>query len=120
MDETERLKAEKADADAAREAAENRLQETSMRTAFLAAATKAGALDPADVYALADKSQLTLTAAGELAGADKVLQSLRKSKGYLFRAGGGLGSGGGNPGTSPELSVNQRANQWIRGQAGRL
>lgn len=117
MDEAERLKAERDEAVAERDRAQTEAKQTTIRTAFLAAATKMGAHNAARVYALADQAALSVVN-GEVHGVDKVLQALKKSDGYLFVGGGALGSGGGNPGgtaATTSAPANKAVNDWIRG-----
>ena len=74
---------------------EAKYQTTLIRAAIDRESSKAGATDPDDVFALlAGKvgNDITIDESGEVKGADKAVDALKKSKAYLF---GGT-SGGGN------------------------
>jgi hypothetical protein len=75
-----------------------------MQVRFEVAAMKAGAVDAAAAWKLADTSSIDLDESGSVIGVDLALKSLQKSAPYLFGAAPApVSSGGGNPagGQSP-------------------
>jgi hypothetical protein len=77
------------------------LQNATITNAIVMAAQAAGAVDPAAVVALLDKSKLTVGADGIVVGVKEAVQSLLKEKTYLVgQTGSGyhMGAGGGGGG----------------------
>ncbi len=83
LSETERLTAQLADANARTTDLESKSQTALIRTAVEREAAKLGAVDPEVVYALIDRSDVKLTDAGDVTGADKAVKALLDAKPYL-------------------------------------
>lgn len=82
---------------------EAKYQRAQIRAAIDREASKAGAADPDDVFALLSSkvgTDITIADDGTVSGADKAVETLKKSKAYLF---GGTSGGNvkGTPGTPP-------------------
>lgn len=76
------------------------LKTTRMQHRFETAAAKAGAVDPQDLWRLADLSSLEYDEkTGKVEGVDDLVKALKAAKPYLFGTSTppGLGSAGGNP-----------------------
>lgn len=98
---TERLQKERDEAQAAAEAATERetaalerANDTLRRAAVVSAAAGADAIDPEDVYALLDRSKLTVADDGTVKGAKEAVEKLLKEKPHLKRSGRGGFDGG--------------------------
>lgn len=76
MTETDRLKAEIAEAKAQAQQAEARARETLVRSAFVAEAAKVGAAYPEDVHRLADLSGVDLDDTGTVTGVAAAVKAL--------------------------------------------
>lgn len=87
LSETERVSARLKDAEAKAADLESKYQAALIRSAVEREATKAGAVDADVVYALIDRSELTLGDDGSVTGADKAVKALLDAKPYL-KAGG--------------------------------
>jgi len=74
--------------------AEERAQLLSKRTAVVAAAVRAGAVDPDAVFALIDNDAVTIGDDGQVKGADDAVKSLLEAKPYLVGQAGGKNAGG--------------------------
>lgn len=99
LSETDRLKAEAEAAKSEAAKARQEGQETLKRAAFMVAAKEAGAANADHAYKLADLSQVTVDAQGNVQGIDGAIGGLKKSAAYLFGTPEtpSAGSGGGNP-----------------------
>jgi hypothetical protein len=84
LSETERLKKQLDEAKAERERLLANMQETQMRSAVERAAATMRFHDPADAYALADLSSVTVED-GKVNGVDAALKALAKAKPHLVR-----------------------------------
>lgn len=85
LSETERLKAQLAEAQQQMSLAEQTAQRHLMRSALFVAASKANFANPEDAWQLGDLSTLTVDD-DEVKGADEVIKVLVKAKPYLVRA----------------------------------
>lgn len=81
--------------------AEERAQQLSKRTAVVAAAVRAGAVDPDAVFALIDSDAVTIGDDGQVKGADDAVKDLLEAKPYLVgKADGKTNAGGGKSGSA--------------------
>lgn len=87
MSELERLKVELAEAKQSAEAAQRISQERLVRGAIIAEAAKAGFVDPDDAWRLVNASDTSITVDenGQVAGTDKAIKILIKTKPYLVK-----------------------------------
>ena len=76
MTETDKLKAELAEAKAEAAKAEAHARDTLIRSAFIAEAAKAQVAHPEDVYLLADKSAVDVDESGKVAGVAEAVKAL--------------------------------------------
>lgn len=72
-----------AKAEADRDAAIEKAKTATLRSSILAAASKAGAVDPDDVFALLDKDAVTIGDDGQVTGADDAVKALLAAKPHL-------------------------------------
>lgn len=100
---TELEKAQKAAADAAaaRDQAVERANGALLRAAITNAASKANAVDPDDVFALLDKSTLTVGDDGQVSGVQDAVKALLEAKPHLVGKPAPVGSGDGGPQGTP-------------------
>lgn len=78
---------------------EQRYTTALIRAAIDREAHRANAIDPDAVYALVDRSEISIDEAGTVVGADKAVAALLKAKTYLVKPDGDGGNGsGGNSG----------------------
>lgn len=77
----------------AREAAENALNTERKRNAVMAAATKAGAVDPEAAFKLVDNEKLEVSENGAISGVDDAIKNLQESSPYLFSQSSGKSVG---------------------------
>lgn len=94
LSETERLQAELADAQAAREQAEARAQQLALSQAVTAAATKANAKDATLVMRALDASAVEFDSTGQPTNLDKLIAQVKKDHPILFDAVAGDGDQG--------------------------
>lgn len=85
LSETERLRKQLAEAQAASETMAAQVRETQMRSAVERTAARMRFHDPADAYALADLSAVTVGDNGKVDGVEDALKALAKSKPHLVR-----------------------------------
>jgi len=85
LSETERLKKQLAEAKAAQEQLVVNMRETQTRAAVERMAATMRFHDPADAYALADLSTVTVGEDGKIEGIDTALKTLAKAKPHLIR-----------------------------------
>jgi hypothetical protein len=107
--ETERLRREATEAQQRAEALSWTLAETAIRSAVVAEASKAGAVDADAVLALLPRDAVTIDDAGRVTGADAAVQALLDAKPFLkaqaaapppsFDGGARSNGTGGNPGS---------------------
>lgn len=83
LTETERLTKALAEADAKATASDERARNALQRAAVVAAAQRAGAVDPDAVVALLDRSAVTVADDGTVTGADDAVKALLAEKLYL-------------------------------------
>lgn len=83
LSETERLTKALAEADAKATASAERAKNALQKAAVVAAATRAGAVDPDAVFALLDRSAVTVADDGAVTGADDAVKALLSEKQYL-------------------------------------
>lgn len=83
LSETERLTKAVADADARAAAAADRASTALQRSAIVAAAVRHGSHDPDAVFALLDRSAVTVADDGTVTGADDAVKALLTEKLYL-------------------------------------
>lgn len=76
MTETEKLKAELAEAKKQAESANLKAKETLIRSAFVSEASKLGVAHPEDVYLLADRSTISVDDQGQIDGVAEVVKAL--------------------------------------------
>jgi hypothetical protein len=81
--EVERLRGQLAETERKREEAERQHKDALVRQAIERAASKAGAADPEDVYALLKPADFELDDNGTIKNADKLVEALMKAKPYL-------------------------------------
>lgn len=103
--ELEKAKEAEQKAQQERDAALARAEETTKRSAVIAAASAAKAADPNDVYALlpqADKDALTIGDDGQVTGAEDAVKRLLEAKPHLVGKAAMGSAEGGSRGDSPE------------------
>lgn len=106
--------------DSAREESQRnaeRADSSLLRAEVVSAATRAGAVDPEDVFRLLPDGAVTLEE-GRVVGAEEAVKALSESKGHLFGStagrrpsggdGGARDDGGGSPGRQPDMSQMMR------------
>jgi hypothetical protein len=79
LTETQRLQKQLADAQAESARVLTQANERIIQSAFMAEAAKQGATHPGDAYALADRSAVTIDAAGNVTGVDKAVEAVVKA-----------------------------------------
>jgi hypothetical protein len=98
LSELDQLKKQLADAHAERDSLKSTTRQQTLQFRFEAAAAKAGAVDPAAAWKLADTTALDLDEKGNVVGLADAVTRLQKSSPYLFtQATPPVTSGGGNP-----------------------
>lgn len=103
---TELEKAQAAAAKAAeeRDAALEEARTTAVRSAVIAAASKAGAVDPDDVFALLKKDSVTIGDDGQVTGAEEAVKALLDAKPHLVGKQAPTGSADGGAQGPPGLA----------------
>ena len=98
--ELEKAQASAAKAAEERDAALERAKTTALRSAVITAASKAGAVDPDDVFALLKKDAVTVGDDGQVTGAEEAVKALLEAKPHLVGKAAPTGSAdGGAQGT---------------------
>jgi len=109
----EKLQDKLATAEKTAEAAQQRVNETLIRAAFIEAASKAGFANPKDAYSLADKVGVKLNEAGEVEGVEKAVKALEGRLPLAQKPApstdGGVGSGSGGKSIFTEAEIREQA-----------
>lgn len=87
-----------------RDAALERAKITTVRSAVIAAASKAGAVDPDDVFALLKKDAVTIGDDGQVTGAEEAVKALLDAKPHLVGKSPPTGSADGGAQGPPALA----------------
>lgn len=101
--ELERAQTERDALKAERDAALETAKTTTLRSSILAAASKAGAVDPDDVFALIDKNAVTIGDDGQVTGAEDAVKALLEAKPHLVGKARPTGNPDGGPQGNPGL-----------------
>lgn len=119
LSETEKLQKQLADANAKAAQAQTQANERLIRAEIVAKAAVMKFADPADAYALIDRSKITVNDAGEIEGADELLKDLAKAKPYMLaKAAPGALNTGNPPGGGGEGETDAQKSARIYGSGG--
>jgi hypothetical protein len=105
--------AEKARADAA----ESKMKEALRRSAVVAAAQRAGAVDPDAVYALLNKDEVTIGDDGQVTGVEEAVKALLVAKEYLVGKTPKPPAGSANAGPQGSPGATQWTREDLRGKS---
>jgi len=126
LSEKERLEKERDDFKEAAQTATQRAHDALIQAAVVAEASKAGAINPAAVVKLLDKSSLTVGDDGQVEGVEEAVTALLEAETYLVGTPPmpNPGPGGGGPRNTPpsgdldsQLSEAQKAGDWPKVRA---
>lgn len=87
LSEIDKLKKQVADAEAESKRVRSQANERLMQAEVFTRAAALNFNDPADAYALIDRSKITIDDAGKVDGADELLAELAKAKPYMLKTG---------------------------------
>lgn len=119
LSETEKLQKQVADAEARAKTAQAQANERLIRAEIVAKAATLKFADPADAFALIDRSKITVSDSGEVEGADELLKELAKAKPYMLAARSQQALNSGNPpGGNGEGETDAQKRARIYGSGG--
>lgn len=122
LSETEKLTKRATDAEAAKAQALETANARLIRAEVIAKAATLKFADPADAFALIDRSKLAVTDAGEVTGADDLLKALAAAKPYMLGKAPQAPLHPGNPGAAGEdnKAAEQAAHDLVYAKGGNI
>ena len=109
----EKLQEKLATAEQVAQTAQQRVNDTLIRAAFIEAASKAGFANPSDAYSLADKAGVKISETGEVEGVDKAVKALEGRLPLAQKPApstdGGVGSASGGKNIFTEAEIREQA-----------